>query len=97
MLPAAAAATMPHMAQSFFFLTGRFQPGIDTCLARETVSLALTQLRNKSLLRTGRNQLIYDPRALEAFERVLQQTKGTAEGRGGRVVEQTAGGLKMDE
>jgi CRP-like cAMP-binding protein len=32
--------------------------------ARETVSLTLTQLRQANLLRTGRNQLAFDPRAL---------------------------------
>lgn len=37
--------------------------------ARETVSLALTQLRQKNLLRTGRNRLSFNPRALEDFYR----------------------------
>lgn len=37
--------------------------------ARETVSLALTQLRQRNLVRTGRNQLFFDPRALESFGR----------------------------
>ena len=32
--------------------------------ARETVSLTLTQLRQANLLRTGRNQLAFDPRVL---------------------------------
>jgi len=32
--------------------------------ARETVSLALTQLRQANVLRTGRNQLSFDPRTL---------------------------------
>lgn len=35
--------------------------------ARETVSLALTQLRQKNLLRTGRNRLSFNPEALETF------------------------------
>jgi CRP-like cAMP-binding protein len=35
--------------------------------ARETVSLALTHLRQKNLLRTGRNQLFFKPEALEQF------------------------------
>jgi CRP/FNR family transcriptional regulator len=35
--------------------------------ARETVSLALTQLRQKNLLRTGRNRLSFNPEALESF------------------------------
>ena len=33
--------------------------------ARETVSLALTQLRQKNLLKTGRNRLSFNPGALE--------------------------------
>jgi len=37
--------------------------------ARETVSLALTQLRQRNLVRTGRNQLFFDPRVLENFGR----------------------------
>lgn len=35
--------------------------------ARETVSLALTQLRQKNLLRTGRNRLSFNRDALESF------------------------------
>ena len=37
--------------------------------ARETVSLALTQLRQQKLLRTGRNQLFFNPQVLEEFAR----------------------------
>lgn len=36
-------------------------------VARETVSLALTEMRLKSLVRTGRNQLTFNPAALERF------------------------------
>jgi CRP-like cAMP-binding protein len=36
-------------------------------VARETVSLALTQLRHRNLLRTGRNQLTFKPEALRQF------------------------------
>lgn len=36
-------------------------------VARETVSLALTQLRQQNLLRTGRNQLVFNPDALKQF------------------------------
>jgi CRP-like cAMP-binding protein len=36
-------------------------------VARETVSLALTQFRLKGVLKTGRNQLIFDPVALADF------------------------------
>jgi CRP/FNR family transcriptional regulator len=35
--------------------------------ARETVSLALTQLRQQNLLRTGRNRLMFNPGTLRAF------------------------------
>ena len=35
--------------------------------ARETVSLALTQLRQRNLLRTGRNRLFFNPEALQQF------------------------------
>ena len=38
-------------------------------VARETVSLALTQLRHQNVLRTGRNQLIFNPEALRRFTR----------------------------
>ncbi|MCY2951114.1 MAG: Crp/Fnr family transcriptional regulator [Planctomycetota bacterium] len=34
-------------------------------VARETVSLALAQLRRKNLLRTGRNQLFFNPQTLQ--------------------------------
>ena len=51
--------------------------------ARETVSLALTQLRQRNLLRTGRNQLFFDPRALESFGR---HANGSANGKNGHVV-----------
>jgi CRP-like cAMP-binding protein len=37
-------------------------------VARETVSLALTQLRHRNLLRTGRNQLTFNPEALRQFK-----------------------------
>ena len=35
-------------------------------VARETVSLALTQLRQQNLLRTGRNQLMFNPEQIKA-------------------------------
>lgn len=37
-------------------------------VARETVSLALTQLRKQNVLRTGRNQLVFDPDILKKFQ-----------------------------
>jgi CRP/FNR family transcriptional regulator len=36
-------------------------------VARETVSLALTEMRLQNLVRTGRNQLSFDPEALRNF------------------------------
>jgi CRP-like cAMP-binding protein len=42
-------------------------------VARETVSLALTQLRHRNLLRTGRNQLSFNPEALKQFTCSAQQ------------------------
>ncbi|MGB7157301.1 MAG: Crp/Fnr family transcriptional regulator [Tepidisphaeraceae bacterium] len=36
-------------------------------VARETVSLALTEMRLKNLVRTGRNQLTFNPEALAQF------------------------------
>ena len=44
-------------------------------VARETVSLALTQLRQKHLLRTGRNQLTFNPEALLSFQQGLQHAQ----------------------
>ena len=35
--------------------------------ARETISLALTEMRHKNLVRTGRNRLIFNREALRAF------------------------------
>lgn len=37
--------------------------------ARETISLALTQLRQRNLLKTGRNQLFFDPDVLRTIAR----------------------------
>ncbi len=36
-------------------------------VARETVSLTLTQLRQQNLIRTGRNRLTFDPASLAAY------------------------------
>jgi CRP/FNR family cyclic AMP-dependent transcriptional regulator len=47
--------------------------------ARETVSLALTQLRQKSLLRTGRNRLSFNPAALRQFSDTLRDPRRPAE------------------
>ena len=42
--------------------------------ARETVSLALTQLRQRNLLRTGRNRLFFKPNNLQQFCRTESRT-----------------------
>jgi CRP/FNR family transcriptional regulator len=47
-------------------------------VARETVSLALAQLRRRNLLRTGRNQLIFKPQSLKDWN--LGQTNGHPHG-----------------
>ena len=43
-------------------------------VARETVSLALTQLRQQNVLQTGRNKLVFNPETLRQFS--SQQTGG---------------------
>lgn len=40
--------------------------------ARETISLALTDLRKQNLLRTGRNKLFFDPRVLRDLQQVCK-------------------------
>src|SRR5436190_10117534 len=47
--------------------------------ARETISLALTQLRQQKLLRTGRNQLFFNPEVLENFSRRGSELAATGE------------------
>jgi CRP-like cAMP-binding protein len=42
--------------------------------ARETISLALTQLRHQNLVRTGRNQLFFNPPALTLLKNELRAT-----------------------
>jgi CRP/FNR family transcriptional regulator, cyclic AMP receptor protein len=44
--------------------------------ARETVSLALTNLRQQNLLRTGRNRLVFNPDSLQAL---IRNSDGNAE------------------
>jgi len=46
--------------------------------ARETVSLALTDLRKQNLLRTGRNKLYFDPRVLRDLQQVCKPTPEAA-------------------
>jgi CRP-like cAMP-binding protein len=45
--------------------------------ARETVSVALTQLRQQNLLRTGRNRLMFNPAALRQFSEQLKGEEQT--------------------
>jgi CRP/FNR family transcriptional regulator len=40
--------------------------------ARETISLALTQLRHQNLVRTGRNQLFFNPQALRRVNSTMR-------------------------
>src|SRR5688572_1050563 len=40
--------------------------------ARETISLALTQLRHQNLVRTGRNQLFFNPQALSRLHGAMR-------------------------
>ncbi len=48
-------------------------------VARETVSLALTEMRLQNLVRTGRNQLTFNPDALRQFtSRVSNEQKSAA-------------------
>jgi CRP-like cAMP-binding protein len=46
-------------------------------VARETVSLALSQLRRRNLLRTGRNQLTFNPSLLGNWEAVEAAQDGS--------------------
>jgi CRP/FNR family transcriptional regulator len=46
--------------------------------ARETISLALTDLRRLDLLRTGRNQLFFNPEALRCFMEHSPQARSSA-------------------
>ncbi len=45
-------------------------------VARETVSLALAQLRRRNLLRTGRNQLIFSPQTLRNWNKDKHEGHG---------------------
>jgi CRP-like cAMP-binding protein len=63
---ATAAATMQEDGQVILRITHR-QLAEAVGAARETISLALTQLRQRNLLRTGRNRLIFSPESLRTF------------------------------
>lgn len=62
------AAAMPHPDGVVLRITHQ-QLAQAVGVARETVSLALTQLRQANVLRTGRNQLMFNPENLRSFER----------------------------
>jgi CRP-like cAMP-binding protein len=51
-------------------------------VARETVSLALTQLRHQNVLRTGRNQLFFSPEVLRKFVNRNANGNGQTNGNG---------------
>jgi CRP/FNR family cyclic AMP-dependent transcriptional regulator len=57
-------------------------------VARETVSLALTQLRQRNLLRTGRNQLFFNPDSLRQTNGGRNIAVKTGNGTNGHQVEQ---------
>lgn len=61
------AAATPHESGGVVLQITHRQLAQAVGAARETVSLALTQLRQQNLLRTGRNRLIFNPDALRAF------------------------------
>jgi CRP/FNR family transcriptional regulator len=65
-------AAVPHEGGVLLHITHQ-QLAQAVGAARETVSLALTQLRHRSLLRTGRNRLMFDPAVLRAFSENLGQ------------------------
>jgi CRP/FNR family transcriptional regulator len=61
------AASTPHESGVVLHLThGQLAQAIG--VARETVSLTLTQLKQQNLLRTGRNRLYFDPETLSRVE-----------------------------
>ncbi len=56
-------------------------------VARETVSLALTEFRHQNLVRTGRNQLVFNADALRAFGERSKQQASQAPSNGPRELE----------
>jgi CRP/FNR family transcriptional regulator len=59
-------------------------------VARETVSLALTQLRQQNLLRTGRNQLVFNPENLRQFRGADGNGHSNGNGKTNRLAESMA-------
>ena len=74
----AAASTAAHEHEVVLKITHN-QLAQAVGVARETVSLALTQLRHQNLLRTGRNQLIFNP---EALRNIRVRASGSGSGAG---------------
>jgi CRP/FNR family transcriptional regulator len=62
------AAAVPHADGVILRITHQ-QLAQAVGVARETVSLAITHLRRANVLRTGRNQLMYNPDNLRSFVR----------------------------
>jgi CRP/FNR family transcriptional regulator len=62
------AAAVPHADGVILRITHE-QLAQAVGVARETVSLAITHLRRAKVLRTGRNQLVYNPENLRTFVR----------------------------
>lgn len=63
------AAAVPHQGGDVELQITHRQLAQAVGAARETVSLALTQLRQRNLLRTGRNRVFFNPVALQQFYR----------------------------
>ena len=68
------AAAAPHADGGVVLRITHQQLAQAVGVARETVSLALTQLRQRNLLRTGRNQLMFNPDNLRTFVRGRDKT-----------------------
>jgi CRP/FNR family transcriptional regulator len=62
------AAAVPHADGVILRITHQ-QLAQAVGVARETISLAITHLRRANVLRTGRNQLMYNPENLRSFAR----------------------------
>jgi CRP/FNR family transcriptional regulator len=62
------AAAVPHADGVILRITHQ-QLAQAVGVARETISLAITHLRRAKILRTGRNQLMYNPENLRTFVR----------------------------
>jgi CRP-like cAMP-binding protein len=70
-----AAATQEEEGQGVVLRITHQQLAQAVGAARETVSLALTQLRHKNLLKTGRNRLWFNPEVLQEFGKSIKSGK----------------------